>query len=233
MVFLLPPQVGAGGPASLPHWPVTDCGLPWMRCVLQLRQSFLQGGHRGSARTSREMSPSALKAEPGDHITESATRSPLGLGQSAAPLGHCSFPSHFALCPSFLVHFFPLPTFQSSSLFFFGTTPPQPARKKHFLEYYLHLFLEIVKCPAALGQGQITPAAGKKEPQIKFHYSSQEHNRHRKGSKRGNEKELSHNRSIWSNEFNFPNSQFPPFVPSMFLFMQFGHNFRVALQCID
>lgn len=79
------------------------------------------------------------------------------------------------------------------------------------------------------GQGQITPATGRKEPKIKFHYSSQEHNRHRKGSKEGNEKELSQNGSLWSNEFNFPNSQFLPSVPSMFLFRQFSHNFRVAL----
>lgn len=68
----------------------------------------------------------------------------------------------------------------------------------------------IVKYPATLAQDQITPAIGKKTPNIKFHYSAQEHNRHRKGSKRVNEKELSHNRRIWSNEFNFPNSQFPP-----------------------
>lgn len=127
----------------------------------------------------------------------------------------------------------PLSKLQSSLPFSSGTTPPQHAGKACFLGYCLSLSAWTVKCPAALVQDQITPAIGKTEPNIKFHYSSQEHNRHSKGSKRGNEKEWSHNRGIWSNEFNFPNSQFPPLVPSMYLFIQFHHNFGVTLQCID
>lgn len=157
----------------------------------------------------------------------------LGSGLSLQPLSQSPFHSHFAsLSIASSTSHLPVKT-PSSLPFSFETTLAQHVRKEHFLEYCLSLFVQIVKCPATLLQDQITPALGKKENLILNSITQLRSTTDRKGSKRGNEKELSHNRSIQSNEFNFPNSQFPLSVPNMFLLMQFSHNFKVALQCID
>ena len=146
--------MGEGWPGSslTSHWTWI---LPDEAALFQ-RENPWTGWHwdalLGLLPAAGEMSPSVLRGESRDHITASATGSNsaerLGLGTQSPGSSLNALPSP-PLPPGLLLlgRFTPLSIFQSSSLSPLRAALPQPARKKHFLEYCLSLFVWMVKRP--------------------------------------------------------------------------------------